>query len=150
MLSGKIRHLECFYHYRGTYDYVGFRDSDDFFMPRVPGQTQIKYYIQKYCSGETVGSCAFKWLWLFPDVCGMRGEVGPDGNVTDRLVSHKLVDVTGRVKSVHSTRAVLDSTFHDSSCEHCMLPGFEVVTVPPHIAYIAHNRMHGGNRGAVC
>ncbi len=33
--------LGCFYRLRGTYDYISIADTDDFFTPRIPGETVL-------------------------------------------------------------------------------------------------------------
>ena len=71
------------------YDYAFPIDTDDFFTPRVPGRTQLKDYISEYCYVKPYGSCTFKWIWLNPQLCGMKSKVGRDGNVTDNLSSQK-------------------------------------------------------------
>ena len=34
-----LMYLDCLYRYRGTYDFVSFMDTDDFFTVRIPGMT---------------------------------------------------------------------------------------------------------------
>ena len=138
-----LQYLDCFYHFRGTYDYVFPMDSDDFFNPSVPGKTQLKDYIVDFCYSGPAVSCKFQWLFYYPGLCGMAGEVGQDGNVTKHLNPHKPVnEQAGNMKSVHSTKAVVDFSFHDATCASCLLPGYEVYKVQPEIAYVAHNRMY--------
>ena len=45
-------------------------------------------------------------------------------------------------KSLHMTSALLDASFHRATCEWCLMPGYKVVEVPLHIAYMAHRRMN--------
>ena len=137
-----LQYLDCIYRYRGTYDYVSLMDSDDFFTPRMPGKSSIKDYISEYCFKKSAGSCAFRWLYYYPEVCGMKGKVEEDGNVTAQLVPHTGVDVEKHLKSIHSTAALVDTSFHDATCDGCLLQGSNVVFVPPEIAYVAHNRMY--------
>lgn len=137
-----LRKIDCMYRYRGTYDYAFPLDTDDFFNPRNTEMTGLKDYIKAYCYIKPAASCKFTWLWYFPKVCGMNGTVGSDGNVTHHLKSHKL-DHHGlhRLKSVHNTNALVDSTFHSADCKGCLMPGYKAVLVPTHVAYVAHNRM---------
>ncbi len=146
-----LRKLECIYRFRGTYDYAFPLDTDDFFNPSIPGKTQLKHYIQKYCYTKPAASCIFNWYFFFPVLCGMKGEVGEDGNVTQQLRSHKPNDIH-KVKSVHNTNFLVDCTFHDAECEGCLLPGYKAVRVPPQDAYIAHNRLEYWKRhqGELC
>ena len=138
-----LRKLDCLYRYRGTYDYAFSLDTDDFFTPCIPGVTNVKEYILRYCYVEPAASCAFNWLYYYPDVCGIEGEIGADGNVTNHLKSYRRFDKTHHFKSVHRTQVLLDATFHDAKViDGCLLPGYEAVVVPPSDAYMAHLRMH--------
>ena len=135
-----LMYLDCLYRYRGTYDYVSFMDTDDFFTVRVPGMS-YKDMIVKYCSKETTGSCSFNWLWYFPGVCGLARNVSEDGNVTAAIVPHR-PERNVNLKSIHLTKAVLDSSFHDARCDKCRMKGYERVHISPDIAYVAHQRMY--------
>ena len=139
-----LMYLDCLYRFRGTYDFITLMDTDDFFTVRAPGMT-YKDMIAKYCMGATTGSCSFKWLWYFPGICGMAGKVAKDGNVTAAIKFHQPEDTQGNLKSIHRSTAVLDSSFHDARCDTCLLEGYKVVHVPPHIAYAAHQRLYWGN-----
>ena len=143
--------LDCAYRFRGTYDYVFPLDSDDFFNPSIAGRSKLKDYIVDHCHSPSIGSCAFRWIFYYPDVCGMTGAVGEDGNVTNQLNSHKGVVEQLKSKSIHSTQAIVDFSFHDARCIHCLLPGYEVRTVRRKIAYVAHNRLYmGKSRSKFC
>lgn len=135
--------LDCMYRFRGTYDYAFLVDTDDFFTPRIPGKTDLQYYIKEYCYIEPAASCSFSWIFKYP-ACGIDGEIGPKGNVTKHLKSQQS-EKAPIAKSVHSTKALVDATHHDAVCEGCLLPGFEVVQVPEHVAYVAHNRYNQKN-----
>ena len=143
-----LMYLDCFYRYRGTYDFVTFMDSDDFFTLRAPGMT-YKDVIKRYCTGRTTGSCCFTWLYYYPGLCGMKSKVPEDGNVTAAIVPHKPVNKY-KLKSIHSAAAVLDSSFHDAKCDGCMLKDFKVVTVPEEVAYVAHQRLYEGLKEEIC
>ena len=140
-----LRKLDCIYRFRGTYDYAFSLDTDDFFVPQIPGKTNVKDYILKWCYGNSTGSCSFKWKFYYPGACGLKDEPIEDGNVT-RLVrsyAHKPIDNT---KAVHKTSVLLDASFHDATCKRaphaCLMPGYKVNLIPYHIAYFAHLRMH--------
>lgn len=66
---------DCIYRFIGTYDYVFIVDTDDFFVPRVPGELTIHYYIKNWCQGA--GTCQLSWVRYYPD-CGL-GTTGEDG-----------------------------------------------------------------------
>ena len=80
-------HLDCIYRYHGTYDFISLLNTDDFLTIRVPGMS-YKNFILKHLYLEGIGSCSFKWLFDYPGLCGMKGKVGDDGNVTANLVPY--------------------------------------------------------------
>ena len=146
--SENLRKLDCLYRFRGTYDYAFSLDTDDFFTPRIPGQTKVKDYILKLCYGNSIGSCTFRWVYYFPDKCGLIDNKRPDdGNVTKKLRS--FANFSHSYKSVHLTSALVDASFHDATCKWCLMPGYRVVNVPRHIAYMAHLRKND-NRHVRC
>ena len=132
--SQSLAYEDCIYQLRGTYDYIFMLDTDNFFIPRVPGQKQLHYYIDKWCPRS--GSCSFDWIDYYPD-CGLKGDPGEDGNITSLLVSN--VRHVWRVpKSLHSPDSVLDvgihvpNTFVDRK--------WNVKYVSQSLAYVAHIR----------
>ena len=128
-------YLDCVYRYRGTYDYIILLDTDDFFTVRVPGMS-LKDMIVKYCSSKSTGSCEFKWLFYYPELCGLKRNVSEDGNVTAAMNVHKPDETLTYVKSIHRTEAVIDATYHIAT----LMAGYKVVEVSHHIAYVAHQR----------
>ena len=144
--SESIRKVACSYNYRGTYDYAMPIDTDDFFTPRIPKQTNIKYYLDKYCFKESkIGSCMLNWLNYYLE-CGLN-EIPSNGNVTNALKSFEYcLDPRAR-KSIHKTTALIDATFHDAM-QHSenphppLMPGYKVdpKAIPPHICSISHLR----------
>ena len=136
-----LRKLDCVYRFRGTYDYAFLLDSDDFFNPVERGKHDLKEYIHDWCHTKSTGSCMFTWYHYFPEACGMRNEKADDGNITRLLKSYKW-QFNDHFKSVHLISAVIDTGFHHAKCENCLLPGYHVVHVPPHLAYVAHIRMN--------
>ncbi len=134
-----LRKLDCIYRYIRTYDFAMPLDTDDFFVPRVPGLTKLKDYVLEYCYSKPAGSCQFQWMWYYAK-CGLEGEI-TDGNVTKQLKTYVYDPVLSRnFKSVHSTKAILDASFHDARCPKCLKPGYSMVNVPNHVGYFAHNR----------
>ena len=150
--SSVFQRLGCFYRLRSTFDYISLSDTDDFFNPRIPGETDIKHYIQEYCTKgkPNAGSCRFQWRWIYPDVCGVTGPTGPDGNVTKTVKIPKDEKYHPHSKSIHSSKAVIDFTFHDSKENGCMVPGYEVIEMPPNAVYFAHNRLGTNKDDADC
>jgi len=135
--SENLRKLACMYRYLGTYDFVMPLDTDDFFIPQ-DSPKMLKDFISQFCSADETGSCSLQWLQLYPD-CGMERRSSQDGNIT-ALLKIKHTTITGKYKSIHTTRALLDASFHDASCDQCLLPGFDIVMIPSHLAYIGHVR----------
>ena len=140
-----LMYLDCLYRYRGTYDFVSFMDTDDFFTVRVPGMT-YKDVIEKYCLKRTIGSCTFTWLFYYPGICGLKKKIGEDGNVTAVIVPHKGVKEQDNLKSIHFSEAVVDSSFHEAKCRTCLLKGYKVMHVPQRVAYVAHHRLYVENK----
>ncbi len=137
-----LMYLDCIYRYRGTYDFISLFDTDDFFTIRFPGLT-YKDFLVKYCLRKGIGSCNFQWLYYYPGVCGLRREVGPDGNVTASMVPHSpRYEQPHNYKPTHLSKAIVDSSFHDASCSGCLQEGYRAVLIPEHIAYVAHNRLN--------
>ena len=147
-----LQQLDCFYRFRGTYDYISIADTDDFFTPRIPGKTEMKYYIQKHCIEKRpmAGSCKLKWRWIYPDVCGVTGKTGPDGNVTKTVTLPKKEKYSKQAKSIHSTKHVIDFRPHDADCSDCLVPGYKVVLVSPKVTYFVHNRLDSNENERVC
>ena len=135
--SENLRKLACIYRYLGTYDYAMPLDTDDFFIPRTT-KRKLKEYIMEYCYVKPAASCRFDWVRYYPD-CGINGKVGPDGNVTAHLKNIHTQQI-GNFKSVHSTKAILDASFHDARCKECLVPGYEMVSISRSVAYVAHIR----------
>ena len=137
-----LRKLDCIYRFRGTYDYIFSLDTDDFFVSRSTEKTNVKDFIKEHCYAKPAGSCQLNWMWLYVD-CGLNGKIGPDGNVTNHLKSFVyLKSESHNWKSVHSSEAILDASFHSSICKECLRPGYRAIHIPTSIAYVAHNR-HG-------
>ena len=141
--SENLRKLACIYRYIGTYDYAMPLDTDDFFVPQT-SKRKLKEYIKEYCYVKPAASCQFNWVRYFPE-CGMDGPVGPDGNVTAHLKNKRNKEF-GNFKSVHSTEAILDASFHDARCKECLKPGYRMVSIPISTAYVAHIRFGMSNK----
>ena len=137
-----LMYLDCIYRYRGTYDFVSLLDTDDFFTIRVPNLSYNDFLV-KYCYKEGIGSCSLKWEFYYPGICGMKKDVGEDGNVTASMIPHMpTLEQRTNHKPIHLTKAIRDSSFHDASCSECLLKGYRAIIIPENIAYVAHNRLH--------
>lgn len=129
--SQTLAYHECFLQFRGTYDYIMYIDTDDFFVPRVSNQKTLHYYIEKWCR---IGSCRFEWLQFYPD-CGLKPGKSIDGNVTDMLNSTLHIR-RALQKSIHMLNDLVDVGTHTS---YKLLQG-KSVKVPPSDAVVAHIR----------
>ena len=126
---------DCIYRFRGTYDFVSILDTDDFFIPRIPGETSMLYYINRWCWHDLIGSCALRWINYYPD-CGLTGEVGADGNVTSKLAAN-LHNQEFHPKSIHRLSVILDAATHYAAQ---LMVGSWSVEIPRDAAYVAHVR----------
>lgn len=128
---------DCVYQFRGTYDYVFILDTDDFFVPRVPGEPHAQFYIDKLCSSEKKGTCKFRWIEFYPEHFGLNSSVPlVHGNVTSRLINYTHL-LQGNRKSVHRTQAVVDTATHYA---FELMPTYSRVEVSLSTAYVAHMR----------
>ena len=140
--SQHLAYNDCLYRFMGTYDYVVFADSDDFFVP-VKTSKSIKTYLTKWCSGKTA-TCNFKWKQFYPD-CGWNPEsVGADGNLT-AIIYYTNTTKRRESKCGHQTRALVDVGVHSAKV---LMPNYRGIWVPSYEAYFAHlrkgNTPHGG------
>ena len=142
--SQMLAYQDCAYRFRGTYDYMMFCDTDDFFVPRVLNKKTFQHYIQNWCH---FGVCRFHWIERFPD-CGLDWDrLGRDGNLTNILSSPTYVRRTDD-KSLYKSSVVLDVGVHFPGK---IMSGYEVIHVPSHVAYFAHIRhAHMPAKGYTC
>ena len=131
--SQMLAYEDCVYKHRGTYDYIVMCDTDDFFMPRVPGQPQFHYYIRNWCH---YGACRFHWIERYPD-CGLYNErLSPDGNITKMLRSATEKRLSDN-KSLYKSSILLDVGIHMPMES---IAGYSIIHVPSSVAYFAHVR----------
>lgn len=127
---------DCVYRFRTTYDFIFILDTDDFFTPRILEEKKLHYYIKRYCMGDRVGSCKFRWVEFYPDHYGLSSQPTVGGNMTARLKNFTHYVQPNR-KSLHRINTVIDTCTHHA---HRMLPGFKSIDVPQSIAYVGHVR----------
>ena len=130
--SQLLAYDDCIYRFTGTYDYVFLVDTDDFFVPRVPDEPAIQYYIKNWCQGA--GTCKLSWVRYYPD-CGL-GTTGEEGNVTANLASYSSVE-DHVPKSLLKPSTVIDVGPH---YPYVSMKNTKVVWMPKTKAYIAHIR----------
>ena len=127
---------DCVYQFRTTYDHMFILDTDDFFTPRVPGETKVHYYIDKYCREKYTGSCKFRWIEFYPDHYHLRDTPTVGGNITDRVLNFTHYIQPNR-KSMHRPNTVIDSATHHA---HKLIKDYHIKEVHHSIAYVAHVR----------
>ena len=131
--SQMLAYQHCAYKFRGTFDYVLFCDTDDFFVPRIAGNKEFPYYVKNWCH---YGACRFHWIERYPD-CGLKwDQLGPDGNLTSILKSSTSLRLWDN-KSLYKSAIVLDVGVH---MPMETMSGYSVIHVPHNVAYFAHVR----------
>ena len=141
--SQMLSHENCIYRFQGTYDYALLVDSDDHFIPLVPNQKKLDYYAKRFCEK---GACMFHWIEYYPD-CGQDwSKLGPNGNVTNTILSHASNIPPGWKKSMYRISAALDAGTHHP---YQLMKGFESVIVPSNKAYVAHVRKNRAPPGGM-
>ena len=130
--SQLLAYDDCIYRLTGTYDYVFLVDSDEFFVPRVPGEPAVDYYIKNWCNNS--GTCEVTWIRYYPD-CGL-GKTGEDGNVTAHLSSYAFQQ-DRLPKDFHSPPTVIDVGPHGP---YQSVKGPKYKKIPKDKAYLAHIR----------
>ena len=130
---------DCLYRYQGVYEYALFFDTDDFFIPRLPNKTSIRYYLNRFLPKDNQAIVTFHWLSLFPE-CGLTRpkESVKDGNVTQLLKVKQHWDTKNTkfacrphlttLVSVHTVLAVTKDVEY-------------VPTADGNIAYVGHFRI---------
>ena len=134
--SQTLSYQNCIYRFQGTYDYALIVDSDDYFIPLVPKQKRLDYYVKHFCKK---GACIFRWIEYYPK-CGQDwSRLGPNGNVTNTLSSHTSQVHSGSGgKALYRISAALDAGIHAPSQ---LMKGYESQLVPSQKAYMAHIRI---------
>ena len=142
-----LLYVDCIYRYRTEFDYVLLYDSDDFFVPVIPGQTDIHYYANRLFHNEKIACVNFKWIEYYPD-CGLttRPENIKDGNVTKHLAFNN--HHARYLKSMYKCSGIVEIQIHDVVK---FMPGYlrygadpskkvSGTPAPSDIAYVAHIR----------
>lgn len=129
---------DCGYKFRGTYNFMFVLDTDDFFVPRIPGENKVHFYLNKYFKDSSVGSCKMRWVEYFPDKFLDNSKLPSlsNGNVTS-LLSNFTHYMQGNRKSVHRTQVLVDTATHYA---FKMTEGYHIYEASVKEAYIAHMR----------
>ena len=138
-----LLYQDCVHRHRNTFDYALLYDTDDFFVPTVPGETNIHYYVQKIFNYRTtIGSAMFTWSLHNPD-CGLTQDPSTikDGNITRYLVTYNHWDEY--YKALHKLSAVKDIGIHEPMA---LYSGYIKQKVPKSLGYVAHIRKNSFER----
>ena len=133
-----LLYVDCPYRYRTEFDYALLYDTDDFFVPVIPGESDIHYYVKKFFRDNKVGAMQFWWINYYPD----RGltkdpEAIEDGNVT-KYLTDKAHSNSLNYKSIYRLSVLVENLIHRVES---MLPGYRAGVIPTNNAYVAHLRI---------
>ena len=133
-----LLYVDCIYRYRTEFDYALLYDTDDFFVPVIPGETDIHYYANTFFEDSKIGAMQFRWINYYPD----RGltkdrETIKDGNVTKYLRDKEHTN-SHNYKSLYRLSALVENSVHHVES---MLPGYKTVLIPINNSYISHLRI---------
>ncbi len=136
--SQVTKYQDCIMRYTGVYEFAAIYDSDDFFVPRIPGQRNIHNYTKKFFTEPQIGSVR---LWWKKYVCK------PDALVYKALldcnVTQSLTNFTGywlpnyRTKTIYRLFAVDLVGVH---ADYKFLPGYKYSLAERTLVYVAHIR----------
>ncbi len=127
------------YCYQGVYEYTLFFDLDDFFIPRLPNETSILYYLNRFLPKNNQATVTFHWLSLFPE-CGLTQpkSLAKDGNVT-RLLTVKQYWDTKNTKFACRPHLTTCLSIHTALL---LTKNAKAVPTPDsNIAYVGHFRL---------
>ena len=127
------------YCYQGVYEYTLFFDLDDFFIPRLPNETSILYYLNRFLPKNNQATVTFHWLSLFPE-CGLTQpkSLAKDGNVT-RLLTVKQYWDTKNTKFACRPHLTTYLSIHTALL---LTKNAKAVPTPDsNIAYVGHFRL---------
>ena len=139
--SQPLLYQDCVLRYHGVYDYAMLVDTDDFFIPRIPDQKDIHYYLDLLFQSVKTGTVRLDWIRYFPS-CGLTTPPDKilDGNVTDHLSTYE--SSYQYVKSIHKLSVTHEVAVHEATR---MFPGIKMDSAASNsTAYIAHLRKTNG------
>lgn len=140
--SQPLYYQDCLLRYRGVYEFAMLIDTDDFFVPLVPAQKDVHYYMEKLFPVKSrIASIKLDWVRYFPS-CGFRTPLDQiiDGNLTHHLSTYR--GYREYVKSVHRLELVTEAAVHEATY---VVPGYSKKGEASNTtAYIAHIRKTDG------
>ena len=146
--SQPLHYQDCLLRFRGVYEFAMLIDTDDFFVPRIPGHPDIHYYLKRLFR-DNIASVKLDWIRYFPS-CGLTTppEKIVDGNLTHHLATHECYKEY--VKSIHRLEYVSEAAVHEVTY---LIPGYKKAIASNSTVYIAHIRKtdgcHANSTGAV-
>lgn len=132
--SHAIKCQDCVMQNTGIYDYVFIRDTDEFFIPMIPGYRDIHYYLPRLFSDDLTGSARLKWRSFMCKLNPSLYKSLPDGNVTNAL-TNKTARWTTNFKTIHRLRGTDIVGVHTAFRR---LPNYGFKVGDSNLAYMAH------------
>lgn len=129
--SQSLVYQDCVLRYQSSFEYAMMADYDDFFIPLIPTESNIHYYLREMFVSKNIASVSLPWIEYHCEPSNYTFLA--DGNVTDTLRQ----DFSRRLehKSIHRLNAVSIVSIHSA---YKIKPGYEVRDV--NLAYFAHVR----------
>lgn len=133
--SQSLVYQDCVLQYQSLFEYAVMADYDDFFIPLIPNEINIHYYVQKMFISKNIASVNLPWIEYHCEPSDYT--FLPDGNVTGTL-SLGRQDFSRRLehKSIHRLNAVSIVSIHKA---YKIKPGYDTVR-DVNLAYFAHIR----------
>ena len=130
--SQSLVYQDCVLQYQSLFEYAVMADYDDFFIPLIPDERNIHYYVRKMFINKNIASVSLPWIEYHYEPSNYTFLT--DGNVTDTLRQ----DFSRRLehKSIHRLNAVSIVSIHNA---YKIKPGYDTVR-DVKLAYFAHVR----------
>lgn len=133
--SQSLIYQDCVMQYQSSFEFAVMIDYDDFFIPVVPNERDIHYYVNRAFDKNTA-SIKLPWIEL---PCAVRNHSFlVDGNITQTFSRHDVRIKRTENKSIHRLDAVDIISIHQA---YKVVPGYVKVEVKGvDFAYFAHIR----------
>lgn len=133
--SQSLIYQDCVMQYQASFEYIMMVDYDDFFIPAVPNQKNVHYYVNRFFN-ERTASVRLPWIEL---PCAVKNYTFlVDGNVTQTFSTQDTRIKRRESKSIHRLNAVDIVSIHQA---FKVLPGYSKVQIEGvNLAYFAHIR----------
>ena len=137
--SQVTKYQDCVMRYTGVYEFAFVYDSDDFFIPMLPGTTDIRSYIARLFSEPLIGSFRVSWKRYNCTPNALIYEELQDGNVTQSLSNF----TSKWIKNYKTAYRLCGTDIVGVHTEIKLLPGYRVSSGESSLAYVAHMRPSG-------